>query len=232
MRFIIIGFLFFNIAVVFSQETKLPYPMIAVDSLYREDQFYLAITYNTIFKTPKGVSQNKFSTGLKAGFLRDMPINDRRNVAIASGLGLSYSNSFQNLFIYKVSGTPVYSTNTIGSNYKINKFEQVFVDVPIEFRWRTSVPETHKFWRVYSGLQLSYLIYSKSIYTDEITSITVSNNKDFNKFQLGIYLAVGYNTWNFYSYYGLLPVFSSAAKVNGERIEIQALHFGLMFYIL
>ena len=125
MRFIIIGFLFFNIAVVFSQETKLPAPMIAVDSLYREDQFYLAITYNTIFKTPKGVSQNKFSTGLKAGFLRDMPINDQRNVAIASGLGLSYTNSFQNLFIYKVNGTPTYSTNTIGSNYKINKFEQV-----------------------------------------------------------------------------------------------------------
>ena len=99
MRFIIIGFLFFNIAVVFSQETKLPAPMIAVDSLYREDQFYLAITYNTIFKTPKGVSQNKFSTGLKAGFLRDMPINDQRNVAIASGLGLSYTNSFQNLLL-------------------------------------------------------------------------------------------------------------------------------------
>lgn len=232
MRFIKFGLLLFSINFVFSQETKVPYPMIEVDSLYREDQFYFAFSYNTLLKTPAGINTNKFSAGFNVGFLRDLPVNKKRNVSIAPGLGLSYSNYFQNLFIFKENGSAFYSTNSIGSNYKKNKFEQVFVDIPIEFRWRTSKPESHKFWRIYSGLKFSYLAYSKSIYTDDISSITVSNNKDFNKFQMGVYLVAGYNTWNFYSYYGLTPIFSSSAEVNNERVSMNALHFGMMFYIL
>ena len=148
MRFLTFTFLFFNLAVVFSQEAKLPYPMIAIDSLYREDQFYFSFSYNTLLQKPSGVNTNKFSPGFKFGFLRDMPINKRRNKAIAPGLGLSYANYSQNLFIYKEDGLPVYSTKSIDNSYKKNKFEQVFIDVPIEFRWRTSVPESHKFWRI------------------------------------------------------------------------------------
>jgi hypothetical protein len=232
MRCFIFAFLFLNIGVAFSQESKLPYPMIAVDSLYREDQFYFTFTHSTFTHSPSGISTNKFSPGLKLGFLRDFPINKRRNKAIAPGLGLSYANYFQNLFIFKVDGDPVYSTNSIASSYRKNKFEQLFIDVPIEFRWRTSIPESHKFWRIYSGLQLSYLVYSKSVYSDEVSSFTISNSKDFNKFQVGVYLAVGNNTWNFYSYYGLTPIFSSKAQVNNERVSMNALHFGMMFYIL
>jgi hypothetical protein len=231
MRYSFIG-LFFIAFNVFSQEIKLPSPMIAVDSLYREDQFYFAISYNTLVKTPNGVSQNKFSPGFKIGFLRDFPTNKKRNVAIAPGLGLSYSNYFQNLFITTVDGTPVYSTDVLGANYKKNKFEQLFIDVPIEFRWRTSNAESHKFWRVYSGLQLSYLLYNRSVYIDDLYRIRVSNNKDFNKFQVGVYVAAGYNSWNFYSYYGILPLFKSSAEVNGEAVKLGALHFGLMFYVL
>ena len=99
----------------------LPSPMIAVDSLYREDQFYLGLTYNILLNMPGDVNQNKFSPGVKAGFLRDFPINKRRNVAIAPGLGITYSNYFQSLFITRVNGDPFYSTKTIGSTYQKNK---------------------------------------------------------------------------------------------------------------
>ena len=58
----------------------------AVDSLYREDQFYFGITYNVLNDRPINVSQNSFSTGLNFGFLRDFPINKKRTFAIAPGL--------------------------------------------------------------------------------------------------------------------------------------------------
>ena len=236
MRFYCYWLLFLTVNIAFSQEVQevvtYPAPMIAVDSLYREDQFYLTISYNSLLNTPDGVSQDKFSSGFKAGVLRDFPINKKRNVAIAPGLGLSFNKYFQNLIISKVDGVPVYNTPDYGVDFKKNKFEQLFVDVPIEFRWRTSVPETHKFWRVYSGLQLSYLVYNKSVYVDDQYHFNVSSNSDFNKFQAGVYLAAGYNTWNFYAYYGLLPIFKSSAKVNGQEVGLHALNFGLMFYIL
>ena len=231
MRYSLIGLFFFSLT-VFAQETTLPAPMIAIDSLYREDQFYFEFSYNTLINTPPGVSQNKFSPGFKIGFLRDFPTNKQRNVAIAPGLGLSYSNYFQNLLITEVNGETAYSTTPITAGYKKNKFEQLFLDVPIEFRWRTSGFESHKFWRVYSGLQLSYLLYSRSFYIDDLYTVRITNSQDFNKFQVGLYLTAGYNSWNFYTYYGILPIFKSSAEVEGRKVGMHALHFGIMFYIL
>ena len=79
---------------VFAQEETKPKlePIVKIDSLYREDQFYFSITYNLLTQIPKDLKQNKFSAGLSAGFLRDMPINEKRTLAIAAGLGLSYQN--------------------------------------------------------------------------------------------------------------------------------------------
>src|SRR6476661_10506081 len=103
MKFFPIGFFLFFTFGVFAQETKLPAPMIAVDSLYREDQFYVGLSYNLLVNRPTGIRQNKFSSGFTGGFLRDMPINKKRNVAIAAGLGVSYNKYFQNLVISKVN---------------------------------------------------------------------------------------------------------------------------------
>jgi len=236
MKFLLNGFLLLVSLPIFSQETpiptKLPAPMITVDSLYREDQFYLNVTYNILLNRPEGIRQNKFSSGFAGGFLRDMPINKRRTRAIAAGIGVSYDKYFENLIIAKKDGVPVYTQATPGVNYSKNKFDQIFVDVPIEFRWRTSTLESHKFWRVYSGIKLSYLVANKSRYIDDQYNIKVTQNGDFNKFQVGTYLAWGYNTWNFYGYYGLTPLFKSSAKVNNNSVQLNTLNFGLMFYIL
>ena len=94
MRIFLSCFLFLMVATVFSQEntTTQDTLVIKVDSLYREDQFYFSITYNTLIHKPLGLSQSKFSSGLSLGFLRDMPINKNRTIAIASGIGLTYNN--------------------------------------------------------------------------------------------------------------------------------------------
>jgi hypothetical protein len=234
MKFCLTGLLLLLSIPVFAQEVKekLPYPMIEVDSLYREDQFYAGFTYNILLNLPAGISQNKFSSGFTGGFLRDMPINKRRNRAIAVGLGVSYNKYFQNLIVAKSNEVPVYNAVTPGINYSKNKFDQIFVDVPIEFRWRTSTPESHKFWRVYSGIKLSYNVANKSRYVDYQYDIKVTQNPNVNKLQVGTYLVWGYNTWNFYGYYGLTPLFGPSAKIKGDEVGFNTLNFGLMFYIL
>jgi len=228
--------LFFGLN-LFSQEIEkekkdYPAPMVAVDSLYREDQFYAGFTYNLLLNRRAGVSQNKFSAGFTGGFLRDMPINKNRNVAIATGLGLTYNKYFQNLVISEVDGMAQYNLIESGKSYRKNKFDQVFVDVPFEFRWRTSTPESHKFWRVYSGLKFSYLIAGKARYIDDESNIKVTNKVGFNKLQTGVYVSVGYNTWNFYAYYGITDLFKSTAKLNNQSVAMNSLNLGLMFYIL
>lgn len=201
-----------------------------VDSLYREDQFYFGLTYNVLSNLSPGIRQNGFSSGVSAGFLRDMPLNKKRTYAIAVGAGLSYANYQQNL---------VASEGVDGINYQIvnagdlskGKLEQLFIDVPIEFRWRNSTPTSYKFWRIHTGFKMQYLILDRSRFVGENINSTVRNNSDLNNLQLGPYIAVGFNTWNFQAYYGINPIYKNVS-VNNEGVEMRTLNIGLMFYIL
>lgn len=233
MRLFLSCFLFVLVLPVFSQEKASVenVPEIKVDSLYREDQFYFGFTLNTLQKKPTGLTQDKFSSGFSAGLLRDFPVNKKRTIAIAPGLGFSFNNYNQNLKIEKLNQINNYTIINSDTSFNINRFSQLLVDVPIEFRWRSSTYESHKFWRIYGGFKMSYLLYDKAVYEDGQVKIVVTNNKDFNKFLYGAYLSAGYNTINIYAYYGLNSLFQSATT-NMESIAINSFNVGLMFYIL
>lgn len=203
-----------------------------LDLKYREDQFYVGITYNILQNKPSGLTQNKFSTGLQFGFLRDMPINKQRTYAIAAGAGFTYQSYNQDLLISKEDNAISYSIIEEGFGYNKNKFYFLNVDLPIEFRYRTSTPQSHKFFRLYAGFKLSYMLLNHSKFLSETVDYKISNNNHFTKFQYGVYLATGYNTWNFYAYYGLNPIFNNKAKLNDSSIDLRTLNVGLQFYIL
>jgi hypothetical protein len=78
---------------------------------------------------------------------------------------------------------------------------------------------------------MGYLLYDKSIYKDAYDKIIVSNNKDFNSFQYGTYISVGYNSINIYANYNLNSMFQTA-KTNGASIDMNSLNIGVIFYIL
>jgi len=233
MRLLLGFFLLIGVLPVFSQEKtgSEDVKKIKIDSLYREDQFYFSLTLNTLQNKPAGLTQDKFSAGFSTGFLRDFPINKKRTIAIAPGIGVAYYNYNQNLKITESNKTPVYSIIESDVDFDRNRFSQVLVEMPIEFRWRTSNYESHKFWRVYGGFKVGYLLYNKSIFQDSSGKIVVNNNKDFNKFQYGTYISAGYNSINIFAYYGLNALFQNA-KTQTETIDMNALNVGVMFYIL
>ena len=202
-----------------------------IDSLYREDQFYVGITYNLVTNAPSSFRQKGFSSGISAGFLRDMPINKNRTYAIAVGAGLSYANYQQNLVINDESGAAAYEIRS-GSEISKGKLEQLFIELPIEFRWRNSTPTSYKFWRIHTGFKLQYLIFDKSRFEGDDFSYRVTNNNDLNKLQFGPYIAVGFNTWNFQAYYGVNPMFKNVTTNEGEAVKMKTLNIGLMFYVL
>ena len=202
-----------------------------IDSLYREDQFYIGVTYNVLKNAPTGFSNDKFSTGFSAGFLRDMPINKNRNLAIAPGIGLTFNNYSQNIGITTTNGTPVYTVLTDATAYSNNKFSQLFVDVPLEFRWRGSTFENHNFFRIHAGVKLSYLLYDRSVLRSSLGDSIISSNPDFNKLLFGLSAAAGYGGANLYIYYGLNPIFKTA-QIAGTKVDAKSLNIGLIFYIL
>lgn len=202
------------------------------DERYREDQFYFAITYNMLGKMPDGMSQNGFSSGFHLGFIRDMPINADRDIALGIGFGYSTNSFNQNLLISKDS-QGIYSYELLdNSTFSKNKFSNHLVEIPLELRFRSSTAESYKFWRIYPGFKLGYVIASKSKFKGSPENIELSNIDSFEKLQYGFSLSVGYNTWNAYLYYALNPVFNDEAMLNGDSIDFIAIKIGLIFYIL
>lgn len=227
MRLFLLLMLFLNcLYTVKAQVNK----KIEQDSLYREDQFYVSVTYNALIDLPNNVSQNSFSTGIHLGVIRDFPLNKRRNIALALGLGYSFNSFNQNI---RISGYNPYNYTILESyNYSKNNFAQHFIEIPFEFRWRTSNAQSYKFWRVYTGLKLGYLIASKSVFNDRSGSDNQKNLTDLNKLQYGLTMSIGYNTWNGYIYYGLNPVFNDVSTIDLQSIDMSALKIGLIFYLL
>ncbi|WP_298904343.1 porin family protein [uncultured Psychroserpens sp.] len=206
-----------------------------VDKKYREDQFYISVTYNLLGKKLDGVSQNGFSSGFHFGFIRDMPINVKRNKAIGLGLGLSTNSYNQTLLIAENNGSFNYSIlDDDETSFSKNKFTTYLIEVPLEFRWRTSTPTNYDFWRIYAGIKFGYVVYSSSKFNGEPNDIQLTNIDDFNRIQYGLTLSAGYSNVSFHLYYLLNPIFDSNAKLSttGQSIEMNAIKIGLIFYIL
>lgn len=204
-----------------------------VDNNYREDQFYFSVTYNLLGNKPDGVSQSGFSSGYHFGFIRDMPINKRRNLAIGVGLGLSSNSYNQTMQISETEdGYDYLVLNDTDIEYSKNKFTTYLVEMPIEFRWRTSTATEYDFWRIYAGVKLGYLLYNSSKFNSIEGDIKLSNIDHLSNFQYGLTLSAGYSNISFHVYYGLQNLFTEDADINGESIEMNSIRIGLMFYLL
>ncbi len=206
------------------------------DPKYREDQFYVGLTYNLLLQRPQDMIQVGLSYGFHAGFIRDFPINAQRNVAIGVGLGYSGNNYYSNLRALKDGdGNVSYDfvdSETSRDTSSRSRFGTHLAEIPIEFRWRTSTDTKYKFWRVYAGVRVGYVFSNVSVYREDGFK-TKFSNPDMNGLLYGLTLSVGYNTWNFYAYYGLTPLLKDGTTtVDGEEIRYRDLKLGLMFYIL
>ena len=132
---------------------------VASDSLennYREDQFYFGITYNILLDTPEMVDSRGLTASVHFGFMRDIPINKRRNVSIALGIGASFDEYGNTLFIGEDAAQQSIFTSLDANDvtYDVNRFSTSSIEIPLEFRWRTSSAQSYKFWRFYTGIRL------------------------------------------------------------------------------
>lgn len=225
--------LFVSVFFSFAQSTETDSLVVRyADSAYFEDQFYAGMVYNVLLGKPENLSQNNFSNGFIVGFIKDIPLNKMRNKAIGIGLGYTNNSFYYNLRAMNNAGKITYEF--IGDTpYKRSKIETHAVEVPLEYRWRTSTPSSTRFWRIYTGVRVSYSFariskYIENGYTD------VFSNKDIEPLQYMGYISAGYNTWNVYGSFALSKVFKKGTVIEstGAPLDMGYLSAGLIFYIL
>ncbi|WP_213521273.1 porin family protein [Nonlabens sp.] len=204
-----------------------------VDSLYREDQFYVGLSFNLISNKPNSFSQNGFSGGVHIGFIRDMPINKRRNLAIGVGLGVSTNTYNSNLFIDETpSGSTTFSIIEDNTNVDRNRFNTNLLEMPIQLRWRTSTPTNYSFWRIYTGVKLSYIYNYKAIFKNAERSSILTDIPELNRLRYAATLTVGNGSFNAFVQYDLITLFDKDALIDNQRVDLQPIKFGVEFYML
>lgn len=222
------NFLFLALIFSFASVAQTVLDTTFVDKKYREDQFYLSFNYNALAFRPKEINQYNFSRGYNLGFLRDFPLNQRRNLGIASGVGYSYNLIYTNAQTDGHKKLWIIPMDEVEKNY----FEYHYIELtPVEFRWRGSTQYNHNFWRLYLGGKISFPIGAKyRKIADE--SIKIKGIELQNKVDFKMYIAAGKGTWNVFVQYGFSPFFYGMKDENGKNMQMRVANIGIIFYIL
>lgn len=203
-----------------------------VDTKYLEDQFYFGLGYNFLLNRPNNVEQRSLSYNLQTGFIKDLPLNARRNVALGIGFGYA-TNSYYTNVVATETDTDIVYTISDGTDFKRSKFETHAIEVPFELRWRTSTPTEYKFWRIYTGFKLAYVFARSSRFVSENGSQRLQN-PDIQNLQYGLMLNFGFNTFNVHAYYSLNSLLKEDVLLSdgATPFDLKVLRIGVIFYIL
>ncbi|WP_372945083.1 porin family protein [Muriicola sp.] len=228
MRFLLVIFLSIFFLSFSSAQDSLQPP----DLNYLEDQFYVGLTYNFIVNKPETVNQQNLSYGLQLGFIKDLPLNEERNIGLGLGLGYAVNSYYSNLQVVELPEGFRYQLLSSDLGVKRNKVETHLVEVPFEIRFRNSTPSEYRFWRLYFGAKLGYVLggRAKTVAVDFKDSFYVT---DIQKFRYGVMANFGYNTFNIHVYYALNNLFKDGLTLDtGQDLTFKPLRIGLIFYIL
>lgn len=196
-----------------------------VDNKYLEDQLYINFTYIGLVNTPPQISKTGFSYSITLGFIKDLPINERRNVGFGIGIGYGFNN-----YYFNVKEDIVIPSEFDSNELKSNKVSMHTIEFPLEFRIRTSTSQKYKFWRIYPGFKMAY-VFSMNSNLKQREDFLVEEVIEIDKFLYGATLSVGFNKWNLHVYYSLDELFGNTEN-NPYEFNIHEIRLGLIFYIL
>lgn len=206
---------------------------------YLEDQIYITATYNLIVDKSDSITQGGFSNGLLVGYVRDIPLNEQRNFGLGLGINYAISHIYQNISIKSLDNGTTDFQRMESNEYIRNKFSVSYIEMPLEIRYRTSTIDEHKFFRAYLGIKAGYRLRSYTKLKTQLNEISYYNQPEFNWWKYGVYLNIGYSSWNFHIDYTLSKVFkdgTNAKPVDASQstisMDMNMLNIGLTFYLI
>ena len=195
---------------------------------YAEDQLYVMVSYNQLFNQPAMVKGSGFSYGLSTGFMKDIILNKQGSISMALGVGYNFDLLNHGLTISEENNDITFQADNSGAT---NKLLLHNLEFPFELRWRGSDAQTYKFWRVYMGVKASYNLSNNFKFTNETNSFSYSNVSNYNTWQYGLTLSVGYDVFTAHVYYGLNPILKDTSLGTAD-ISSKIMRIGLIFYLL
>ena len=194
---------------------------------FREDQIYLSIAYPYFSDAPNTLIQNKLSYAFSIGFIRDIPINSQRTLAVGVGLGFDQATLYNNT-LFTQTGNKI-DASVIEEGYKQNYLRMQSLTVPLELRWRNATETKHAFWRIHTGVSVHFPMQFKSYNktsTGQINTTKLPSKGTILRWNVHF----GFNTWNISIAHDMQP-WATFGALNRE-FDMNFTKIGLIFYIL
>lgn len=172
----------------------------------------------TLLNAPEKLEQKWNSQGWQLMFMRESRLGLRSHFAFAYGLGFSTHYWHTNLNISLTpNGELNYSYLTQDTAYNRNRFSANYIDVPIEFRYRSKNSNKGRYFRLYLGGLVGYKINSFSQFVKNDFNIKYYKISDLAAWHYGVFVRTGYWLFNVYAYYGLNTVFADLKTENAPQ---------------
>ena len=209
------------------------------DNYYLEDQIFISGTYNLLMNKHDSIKQGGFSNGFEIGYIRDIPLNERRNFGLGVGISYSSVNYYQNIAITTLENGSTDFQRLNNEDFIRNKFHVSYIEIPFEIRYRTSTIDVYSYFRAYLGFKIGYKLTSHSKLKTNEYEVAYFNQPEFSDLRYGLTLSLGYGTWNFRMYYNLNKVFVGDTEANSVisgnptiSMDMNELAIGLIFYLI
>lgn len=191
----------------------------------KQDRLLLNLNWDNWLNATTGVDVDAFrSRGFSFLFMNEKVFGEG-NTAIAFGLGFSSQNVHSNcLPTYNSDKSRTFLT-PITTDYDLNKLSVNYVDLALEFRFRTDENEAHKRFKISAGIKGGILVQSHTKYEDDVIGkIKTYSIENLNLFQYGITGRIGYGHWGVSGYYSLTNLFE-----DGKGPDVVPVSIGLAY---
>ena len=186
-----------------------------------EEQIVLNINADRWVNYPDGMEAKPYSVGVDIYYMN--PVFWRnRNISIAAGTGISVQNIKSNIQIIDSSGYTVFNPIPDTITYSTNKLTTVYLDIPIELRFRTRPIYKKRNLKLALGFKVGYSIQRYKKYEGDnfmlITEHSTVKYKTYKinnmlKYRYGVFARVGYGKFNLTAYYALIELFEKNKSV-------------------
>lgn len=164
----------------------------------------------------KQVNTKWWSRGFNIYFMYDL-ILGKSNFSFAPGIGLGLENVHTEKGLYQdtasTSFVPYSQMYPASSDYKKHKLQTVYVDIPLELRFRSKPNAKNKSFKLSVGFKGGVMVdnHTKMKYEGRGGSkvIKTKNYSDIMRFRFGPTFRIGYGAFNIVAYYNLNELFNS-----------------------
>ncbi len=187
------------------------------------DRFIIGVFTDIWSNLPADMETNTINRGVSIDYIQEFPISTS-NFSVAAGLGFASHNLYSDHLYEHDGNNHNFFPIPDAIDYNNNKLSLNYLNVPVEFRYRTR--NTPRTFRIHAGIKGGLLVNAHTKYVGEElltgrdTKIKEGKLDNIETFLLGFHGRIGYGRLNLHTFISLTDIFSDNNAANAEFMSL------------